>query len=171
MIEQEIILLGLLNENPTHGYEIKKQIKKILSLFAGIDFKSIYYPLRLLEKKGLILKHIDKQGNRPERFVYELTSKGKARFNKLLSDSFLNFRRPQFSLDLSLYFLNDVRPEIAKRRLRARMLILKRLSAKLSQMIISLTDKQASPLGRILEHNLQMIRAETGFLSSLIRTL
>ncbi|MFH1440974.1 MAG: PadR family transcriptional regulator [Candidatus Omnitrophota bacterium] len=171
MIEQEIILLGLLNENPKHGYEIKKQIKKILSLFAGIDFKSIYYPLKLLEEKGLIIKHIDKQGKRPERFVYELTSKGKARFNKLLSESFLNFRRPQFSLDLCLYFLNNIKPETAKRRLRARMLILEKLSLKLSQMAVSLKDKESSPLGRILEHNLRMVQAEANFLSSLIETL
>lgn len=171
MIGQEIILLGLLKESPKHGYEIKKQIKKILPLFAGIDFKSIYYPLNLLKEKGLIIKHTDKQGKRPERFVYELTSKGKVRFNKLLSESFLNFRRPQFSLDLCLYFLNNINPEIAKRRLRARMLILGKLSLKLSQMVTPLKHKASSPLGRILEHNLRMVQAESNFLSGLIETL
>ena len=29
MIEQELILLGLLKESPKHGYEIKKKIKEI----------------------------------------------------------------------------------------------------------------------------------------------
>jgi DNA-binding PadR family transcriptional regulator len=104
MIEQELILLGLLRERPTHGYEIKKKINEILSLFAGVDLKSIYYPLRVLEQKGLVVKRKNRPGRRPERFVYALTPKGESRFKELLNKSFLDFKRPQFSLDLSLYF-------------------------------------------------------------------
>jgi DNA-binding PadR family transcriptional regulator len=88
--------------------KIKKKIKEILSLFAGADVKSIYYPLRILEKKGLVAKRIAKLGRRPQRFIYTLTSKGNSRFQQLLAQSFLDFKRPQFSLDLSLYFLNYI---------------------------------------------------------------
>ena len=171
MIEHELILLGLLKESPKHGYEIKKKIKEVLFLFAGVDLKSIYYPLRILEKKGLVVKRINKLSRRPERFVYELTAKGKERFKKLLTGSFLDFRRPQFSLDLSLYFLNYMQPDIARRRLRARMLVLDRLSRNLTQMLSPLKKKKNSPLARILEHNLQMVQAESGFLAHLIGTL
>ncbi|MFH0738826.1 MAG: PadR family transcriptional regulator [Candidatus Omnitrophota bacterium] len=171
MIGHELILLGLLKESPKHGYEIKKKIKNILALFAGIDLKSIYYPLRVLEKKGMVEKHVSKEGRRPKRFVYTLTSKGQNRFQELLSKSFLNFNRPQFSLDLSLYFLDDIESAIAKRRLRARTQVLKTLSATLAKTINSLRLKKSSSLVRILEHDLQMIEAESRFLSSLIKTL
>lgn len=143
MIEHELILLGLLNEKPTYGYEIKKKIKEIIYLFAGADLKSIYYPLSVLEKKGLVLKHTDRKGSRPQRFVYELTAKGKNRFKELLAKNFLDFTRPQFSLDLSLYFLNNIEPKIVKRRLRARMQILKRLSKGMYQVITSLENNGA----------------------------
>ncbi len=96
MIEQELLLLGLLKESPKHGYDIKIKIKGILSLFAGLDLKSIYYPLKILENKGLVAKRASKPGRRPQRFVYALTRKGENRFNELLSKSFLNFKRPQF---------------------------------------------------------------------------
>ena len=56
MIEQEFLLLGLLRQSPKHGYEIKLRIRQILSLFAGVDLKSIYYPLKILEKKVIFLK-------------------------------------------------------------------------------------------------------------------
>ena len=56
MIEQELLLLGLLKQGPKHGYDIKTKIKQILSLFAGVELKSIYYPLRILEKRGLVVK-------------------------------------------------------------------------------------------------------------------
>lgn len=171
MIEQELILLGLLKESPKHGYEIKKDIKEILSLFAGVDLKSIYYPLRVLEKKGLVAKHISKQGRRPQRLVYALTPKGESRFHELLTKSFLNFKRPHFSLDLSLYFLHYIRPAIVRRRLRARMLILRRLSRSLEETINSLKKKKPLSLTHILEHNLQMVETESQFLTHLVKTL
>ena len=171
MIEQELILLGLLKESPKHGYEIKKKIKEILSLFAGVDLKSIYYPLRILEKKNLVTKKISKPGRHPQRLVYALTPKGESRFKELLTKSLLNFKRPQFSLDLSLYFLNYMKPDIVKRRLRARMLILAKLSKGLRQMVNSLRKKKPYSLAYILEHNLEMVETEYKFLSRLIKTL
>jgi len=171
MIEQELIFLGLLKESPKHGYEIKKKIKEILSLFAGVDLKSIYYPLRILERKGLVVKRINKLGRRPQRFVYELTPKGQSRFNELLTKSFLDFKRPQFSLDLSIYFLHYMKPAIVKRRLRGRMLVLKKLSEDLRQVVGSLKNRKPSSLLYISEHNLQMVETEYRFLANLIKTL
>lgn len=171
MIEQELIFLGLLKESPKHGYEIKKKIKEILSLFAGVDVKSIYYPLKVLEKKGLVAKHANKAGRRPERFVYTLTPRGQIRFGELLNKSFLNFKRPQFSLDLSLYFLPFISPQAAKRRLRARTQILEGLSRSLSQMAAGFKKEKDRTLAHILEHNLEMVKAESRFLSSLTKSL
>ncbi len=171
MIEHELILLGLLKESPKHGYEIKKKIKEILSLFSGVDLKSIYYPLRILEKKGLVTKKISKSGRRPERRVYALTPKGESRFKELLSKSLLNFKRPQFSLDLSLYFISYMKPDFVKRRLRARMLLLMKLSKSLKQMVGSLARKKPHSLAYILEHDLQMVETESKFLFTLIKTL
>lgn len=171
MIEHELLLLGLIKEGSKHGYEIKRKIKEILSMFAGVDLKSIYYPLRVLEKQGKIAKKIGRQGKRPERFVYALTQKGEGSFNELLSKSLLDFKRPQFSLDLSLYFLHYLKPEVIRRRLRARQSILKRLSKGLEQMIKTKKTKKPSALIRILEHNLQMVETESKFLSDLIKTL
>jgi DNA-binding PadR family transcriptional regulator len=170
MIEQELILLGLLKASPQHGYEIKKKIKQILQFFAGVEIKSIYYPLAILEKKGLLVKKTKKQGLRPVRLVYSLTPRGEARFYELLNKSFLNFKRPQFSLDLSLYFLPYAERKIAGRKLRARMLVLDKLARSLRQTIISLKKQDSRCLSLILEHNLQMVEAESRFLAKLIRT-
>lgn len=171
MIEQELILLGLLRESPKHGYEIKTKIREILSLFAGVDLKSIYYPLTVLEKRGMVSKHKAKEGKRPVRFVYSLTPKGESHFNALLGRSFLDLKRPVFSLDLSLYFLRYIKPSIARRRLLGRMQILKKLLNSLRQMAVSLKGKKEDPLACILEHNLNMLKAEYEFLSGFIKTL
>jgi DNA-binding PadR family transcriptional regulator len=170
MIEQELLLLGLLRQGQKHGYDIKIKVRQILSLFAGIQVKSIYYPLRILEQKGLIDKKIGKVGNRPKRIVYTLTTKGKTRFEELLGRSLLELKRPQFSLDLNLYFLHYLKPISARRRLRARLHILNKISSGIKQMSKPKKNKHFS-LSRILEHNLKMLEAESRFLADLIKTL
>jgi len=162
-----LIILGLLHKTPCHGYEIKKQVKKVLSLVAGVDLKSVYYPLRVLEKKGLLLKRTTKEGRRPKRFIYELTAKGQERFRELLKKSFLDFRRPQFSLDLSLYFLRFIEPRIARRRLQVRMRVLEKLSRQIQETLKTLKKKRSESLAIILEHNLQMLNTESAFLHRL----
>ena len=171
MISQELILLGLLRQSPKHGYEIKVKVREILSLFAGVQLKSIYYPLKILEKKGLLTKQANKLGRRPERFVYCLTLKGKERFQLLLSKNLLNFKRPQFTLDLSLYFLSYLPANLARRRLAARLSILKKISLGIQKLLNSKDLKDSLPNFRILEHNLCLLRAESAFLSSLLNKI
>jgi len=171
MIEQELLLLGLLRQTPKHGYEIKIKVRQILSLFAGVQLKSIYYPLKVLEKKGLLTKQAAKKGRRPERFVYCLTSKGKERFEMLLSKNLLNFKRPQFTLDLSLYFLNYLPANLARRRLAARLSILNKISLGIQELLNSQELKGSVPHSQILEHNLCLLRAESAFLTSLLKKI
>jgi DNA-binding PadR family transcriptional regulator len=171
MIEQELILLGLLRQSPKHGYEIKLKVREILSLFAGVQLKSIYYPLRVLEKKGLLTKQTVKKSSRPERFVYCLTDKGSHRFEMLLNKNLLDFKRPQFTLDLSLYFLNFLKPALARRRLQKRLEILGKISRGVEGMLNSKDLKSSLPLCRIMEHNLCLLRAEASFLSSLLKKI
>ncbi|MDD5128181.1 MAG: PadR family transcriptional regulator [Candidatus Omnitrophica bacterium] len=171
MIEQEFLLLGLLRQSPKHGYEIKVKIRQILSLFAGVDLKSIYYPLKVLEKKGLLDKHAGKQGRRPERVVYRLTREGRDRFDELLNKSLLNFKRPQFSLDLSLYFLDYLKPDLSHRRLSARLMILKKISSSIEKTLKTKELKNSVALSRILKHNLCLLQAESDFLINLLKEI
>lgn len=171
MIEHELLFLGLLREKSMHGYEIKTRIKEILSIFAGVDLQSVYYPLQILEKKGLVVKRSAKSGKRPKRLVYCLTPKGQSRFEELLNKSLLDFKRPQFTLDLSLYFLNYLDAPMAKRRLRARIYILKRISRGLREMLDTLKSKKTLSLYYIVEHNLRMLETEARFLAKFTATL
>jgi len=172
MIEQELLLLGLIKEGPKHGYEIKKDLREILSPFLSVGTKSIYYPLGVLRRKGLLAQKTVKAGKRPQRFVYEITPKGEKRFLDLLNNSFLDFKRPHFSLDLSLYFLRYVKPAVAIRRLRARIQILHKLAQSLEQTQVNFNKKKDSPfISSILKHNLDMVVAEASFLSELIKNL
>ena len=168
MLSQELVLLGLLMDGPKHGYQLKKLVQKIQGLFASIDTKSIYYPLKVLEREGFIEKEKLKEGNRPEKFVYSITPRGRLRFFRLLNDNFLVIQRPFINVDLSLYFLPYVEYPLAKKRLRMRLKGLERVRRWLQQRK---GETEGEHLLFILEHNLDLVEAEIKFTHSLIGAL
>ncbi|MEA3328844.1 MAG: PadR family transcriptional regulator [Candidatus Omnitrophota bacterium] len=169
---QELVFLGLLKEGPKHAYQIKKLIRRVMGDFANIDTTSIYYPLTKLEEQGLIVKKKGKKGRRPEKYVYHLTKKGDRRFNNLLNKSFLVFRRPYFELDVQLYFLPFVKPDVAGRRLTNRLTGLKKVLRWLEMQKKTLKKQNSPPhLIAISEHNVELLRAELKFLLGLIESL
>ena len=50
----ELPILGLLEEEPLHGYELKKRLDDTLGAVAGVSYGSLYPALARLEKAGAI---------------------------------------------------------------------------------------------------------------------
>jgi DNA-binding PadR family transcriptional regulator len=50
----DLAILGLLEENDLHGYELRKRLGDLLGLRAAISFGSLYPALGRLEKAGLV---------------------------------------------------------------------------------------------------------------------
>ena len=50
----DLALLGLLNDQPLHGYELKKQLAEVAGARAGVSFGSLYPALGRLEGAGLV---------------------------------------------------------------------------------------------------------------------
>jgi DNA-binding PadR family transcriptional regulator len=159
MIENELLFLGLLKDGPKHGYEIKRLIEEELLPIVGLKVKSIYYPLKKMEKLGLISKDVGREGKWPEKFVYSLTPKGEKIFDHLIADSFSSIERPYFNIDLSLYFLQYVEPALAQRQLRGRLIFLKRIRRELENLKKTLHPSRPH-LQIILDHDLDLVEAE-----------
>ncbi len=170
MIEHEFLFLGLLAGGSKHGYEIKRQIDEDLKPNLGLNINSIYYPLKQMEKDGLIAKSVGRQGRWPEKQVYSITTKGRKKFDELMAERFLTIERPFFQIDLSLYFLPYVQKASAKRRLKARLGLLSRICRDL----IPIKDKaklMGSPHYMILQHNFLLVQAEIASLKEIIEQL
>jgi DNA-binding PadR family transcriptional regulator len=50
----ELAVLGLLKEQPLHGYELKKRLGETLGFLWGVSYGSLYPALRRLERAGAI---------------------------------------------------------------------------------------------------------------------
>jgi DNA-binding PadR family transcriptional regulator len=159
MIENELLFLGLLAEGPKHGYEIKLQLEEDLGPNVGLQkIKSIYYPLQKMESEGLIEKEVGRrEGRFPEKYVYRITSKGRKKFEELIERGFLSVERPFFQIDLALYFLPLVDKSKARRRLKVRSNLLKKVKKELT---ILHSASKTKILSLILQHDLDLIEAE-----------
>ena len=172
MVKQDLIILGLLQDGPKHGYEIKKNIAKVMGLYTPVTTTSIYYPLKNLEERKFITRTTSKTGKRPEKYIYSLTKKGNQEFQKLVNQNFLVIQRPYLNLDLSLYFLPSVKPVIAKRRLENRLANLKKIRIWAKRLKTLLEKKKSSyHLLAIAEHSLNIIDTEVRFTAKLIATI
>jgi DNA-binding PadR family transcriptional regulator len=73
--DSELLILGLIAEMPRHGYELEGIIeKRAMREWTQIGFSSIYYVLKKLEKRGLIIADIPESTKARKR--YQLTEEG-----------------------------------------------------------------------------------------------
>lgn len=79
-------MLGLLTYGPMTGYTLKKIFDKSISQVWAASLSQIYRELGNLEKKGLVSSTIQKQEDRPDKRVYEITEEGKNAFIAWLSE-------------------------------------------------------------------------------------
>jgi DNA-binding PadR family transcriptional regulator len=90
----ELAILGLLQEAPMHGYELRKELAtKLGTIRAAISYGTLYPTLRRLHVAGWISENIPDSDTVPPltsrrgRVVYKITAEGKERFAELLAQA------------------------------------------------------------------------------------
>lgn len=77
---KRLTLLGLLRGHELHGYGLLEYLDNHSLGEAAIGKANAYRLLRAMEKDGLVRSAKDREGNRPERRVYRVTSAGERFF-------------------------------------------------------------------------------------------
>lgn len=93
----ELAILGLLQESPMHGYELRKELAtKLGAIRAAISYGTLYPTLRRLQGAGWITEageaavgaeEVPPLTTRRGRVVYKITAEGKERFAELLAQA------------------------------------------------------------------------------------
>jgi DNA-binding PadR family transcriptional regulator len=82
------VLLALLAKEPSHGYQLQAQLQLALGPLAdALNGGHVYVTLNRLEKAQLVVSTRVRQGDRPDRKVYELTATGRERVRQWLADT------------------------------------------------------------------------------------
>jgi len=123
-----LAVLTLLFEKPMHPYEMSSTLRqRSKEESIRLNYGSLYAVVESLRKKGLIAaRETLREGNRPERTVYELTDDGATAMREWLSEM-LRDPTPQFTdFEAALSLMGALPPEEAlellKLRLRAQRL-------------------------------------------------
>ena len=142
----ELAILGLLKEQPLHGYELKKRLTETLGFVSGVSFGSLYPALRRLEDDGAIesvdgagpplgsppmpatgsisgetavgrIRRRARQGRR-NRKAYRITDRGDARLHQLLVEEPVGNDERAFALQFAFcrHLPDDERLELLRRR-------------------------------------------------------
>ncbi|MBG0826449.1 PadR family transcriptional regulator [Planomonospora sp. ID67723] len=83
-----MLVLGLLQQRPMHGYEITQLMAEAeLDRWTPVLPGSVYYALNKLEKDGLVRTEAEERTGDRLRKVYAITEEGRAELNRLLLDA------------------------------------------------------------------------------------
>lgn len=167
----EIAILGLLNDSPLHGYELRKRLAGLLGTFRAFSYGSLYPTLRKLSEAGWITEEapdlhekaptLSRRGKR----VYRLTADGKEHFAQLLEQVGPEaFDQEGFGARLAFFAetRSDIRLQILegrKRRVEEQRDGMRRASAG------SRLDRYTQMLQ---EHGLESVDREVRWLNELI---
>lgn len=114
----EIAVLGLLSQEPMHGYYIRKVLTEMTGGLFGVSYGSLYPILNRLEDSGYIQSSEENApllGRRKARKVYEVTPAGTQYFQDLLADINKNaFNDEDFGIRLAFF---DKTPPTARLQL------------------------------------------------------
>jgi DNA-binding PadR family transcriptional regulator len=184
----ELAVLGLLSEQPLHGYELKKRLSETLGPLWGISFGSLYPALRRLEGSGAIeaAEPVEERGSefvatgslsgdlaaargrrRPRaslrtRKAYRVTPAGEQLFVELLTDEGEDDERT-FALKLS--FCRYLSPADRLAFLERRRAQLTQRLAKTRRSPARVTDRYTRSL---LEHRNQSTQHDLAWIEELI---
>jgi DNA-binding PadR family transcriptional regulator len=169
-----LAVLSCLWERPMYPYEMTTSLRergKEDSI--RLNFGSLYAVIKSLEKHGLIeATHTERQGNRPERIVYDITEAGKTEavdwLRELLAQPAKEY--PAFETGLSL--LPMLPPAEVATLLRDR---LDRLAADLADRgrLASSAQVQRLPELFLIEfhYRIAMLEAERNFVAAMVQRL
>jgi DNA-binding PadR family transcriptional regulator len=112
-----LFILGTLSSSgPLHGHQIRHQAQNDRTeLWADVQPGSLYGALKRLAAEGLIREvRTEREGNRPERTVYEITTEGRRSLSALRDEALERIVSRNDPFDLALALSRDfAEPDLA----------------------------------------------------------
>jgi DNA-binding PadR family transcriptional regulator len=166
-------VLGLLNEAPMHGYELRKRLNSLFGWGRALSYGSLYPCLKAMYHQGWISEHTQATAPpaiptvRRAKIVYRLTDRGEERFSELLAEGGpATWEDDNFGVHFAFFARTDIAVRLRilegrRRRLEER---LDRVRSQLERTQ-ELVDAYAIELRR---HDLESVEREVSWLSNLI---
>ena len=126
-MERKLLLLGLLRSHEMHGYQLNEFIDSHLGATVHLKKPTAYRLLNKMADDGWVTYREEREGNRPPRRVYSITSQGEAAFQQLLRESLADYKPVDFLGNIGLLFLDAIPVKEALSLLQKRRAIVENL--------------------------------------------
>jgi DNA-binding PadR family transcriptional regulator len=165
----ELAILGLLKEQPMHGYQLSRELGDSLGGFWRVSYGSLYPTLRRLERNGEVEAVASAEtsvGRRKQ--VYRITGKGETIFLELLQETPHDNQSEDQRFRVRLAFFRYLPPE-------TRLRLLERRRAALEDRLNSITDSMTTARARVddytrslMEHGRSATESDLAWVDGLI---
>ncbi|HEX2027638.1 MAG TPA: PadR family transcriptional regulator [Nitriliruptorales bacterium] len=163
----ELAILGLLQDQAMHGYELNKQLTQKLGHFWRVSYGSLYPALKRMEERGAIEPVFNDEATRRSKNVYRITDRGRHEFLELIEDTAsTTWEEEKFPLRFA--FFRYVKPEIRLRLLERRRVY---LEDKLDDLRRSMRQEQGRIDGytlSLMHHGMEATASDIAWLDELI---
>jgi DNA-binding PadR family transcriptional regulator len=162
-MDRQLLLLGLLRQGNSYGYELHQFIEDNLSFCTDLKKSTAYFLLDKMQAEGWIAEETEHVGNRPPRRVYRLLPAGEAAFHDMLRQSLSEYVPATFSGDAGVAFIDTLDPADALAGLTIRR---SALTARLEHA--SQAPDHSGSMQWVIEHQTRHLCAELEWLDELI---
>jgi DNA-binding PadR family transcriptional regulator len=104
-------MLGLLDDGPMTGYEIKQFFRKVIHHFWSVSDGQLYPTLKKMHESGLISLKVVQQKGTANKHVYSITDKGREQFNEWLREPVTKFEELKEPFVLKVFFFGKLSRE------------------------------------------------------------
>ena len=175
----EFAILGLLQQSPMHGYELRKELAAVLGGRRTISYGSLYPALKRLAATGLIaaddptpraLLPADAPAltGRRGKVVYAITAEGKERFAELVSSAGPEAYDDDSRFGVHLAFFRHTAADVRLRILEGRRRTLQRQQERLDDSLRRTQAKLDRYSLELQRHGLDSVDREVRWLTQLI---
>lgn len=172
----EMAVLGLLNDAPMHGYELRKQVTGLLGWSRVLSYGTLYPCLKAMVRNGFL------QTGEPDaaagstgtagsrgRIVYSLTAEGKERFTQLVAEAGPSaWDDDNFGVHFAFFARADARTRV--RILEGRRSRLEERLERFQASVARSRERRDSYTLELQRHGLESAEREVRWLSELIDT-
>lgn len=165
----ELAILGLLKQQPMHGYQLTRELGGSLGGFWRVSYGSLYPTLRRLERDGLVTPVPGESGGGRRKAVFGITEQGERAFLELLQETPNDSSTEDTRFRVRLAFFRYLPPE-------TRIRLLERRQAYLAERLSTFDD--SLPTARegaddytisLIEHGRDATQSDIEWLDGLIQ--
>ena len=175
----EFAVLGLLQQSPMHGYELRKELAQILGGLRSVSFGSLYPALKRLRAAGLIaVDEPDPRALLPAdappltgrrgKVVYRITAEGKERFAEWVGQTGPEAYDDGGLFGIRLAFFRHTAADVRLRILEGRRRTVERQREGLRAAAARTRERLDRYTLELQRHGLESVDREVRWLSELI---